>query len=52
MTTPFYSDILDSASGAYKFHVAGEWKVSASGKHVSIGNPTSGEAAFKVQGAS
>lgn len=46
----FYDEIKD-ASGAFKFYVAGEWKTSTSGKHVAIGNPTTGETAFKVQGA-
>ena len=45
----FYADI-HAPDGALNFFVNGEWKQSASGKHVSIGNPTTGETAFKVQG--
>lgn len=50
MSAAFYADIVDAATGAFKFFSAGEWRVSESGKHVSIGNPTTGETAFKVQG--
>lgn len=51
MSDAFYADIVDAATGTFKFFSAGEWKTSTSGKAVSIGNPTTGETAFKVQGA-
>ena len=49
MTTDFYKDIVAS-SGAYKYYVNGEWKESTSGKTVPILNPSTNQAAYKVQG--
>ncbi|PNH04655.1 NADP-dependent glyceraldehyde-3-phosphate dehydrogenase [Tetrabaena socialis] len=48
MATEFYKDILAS-SGIYKFYVNGEWRESASGKAVSISNPSTRQTAFQVQ---
>ena len=47
--TDFYKDIVAS-SGAYKYYVNGEWKESTSGKTVPILNPSTNQAAYKVQG--
>ncbi|CAD7702106.1 unnamed protein product, partial [Ostreobium quekettii] len=44
----FY-DELAGAGGAFKFYVDGAWRESSSGKHVSIGNPTTQSIAFRVQ---
>lgn len=48
--TDFYKDIV-AASGIYKFYLNGQWVESASGKSVSITNPTTNQTAFRVQGA-
>lgn len=47
----FYDEILDASTGAYKVLQNGEWRVSASGAHTSIANPSKGGVAFRVQGA-
>ena len=48
----FYDEILDASTGAYKVLQNGEWRVSSSGAHTSISNPSKGGVAFRVQGAS
>ena len=47
----FYDEILDASTGAYKVLQNGEWRVSSSGAHTSIANPSKGGVAFRVQGA-
>ena len=47
----FYDEILDASTGAYKVLQNGEWRVSSSGEHTSIANPSKGGVAFRVQGA-
>ena len=45
-----YAD-MHTADGALKLYLEGEWRESASGKTVAIGNPCEeGSVAFKVQG--
>jgi hypothetical protein len=47
----FYEELVDADTGAYKFLRDGEWRVSTSGGHTKIENPSKGETAFRVQGA-
>ena len=47
----FYDEIVDASTGAYKVLQNGEWRVSSSGAHTSISNPSKGGVAFRVQGA-
>ena len=46
--TGLFAEILDG--DAYKCYADGEWKKSASGKSVSIINPTTRKTQYKVQG--
>ena len=48
--TGVFADILDG--DVYKYYADGEWKKSASGKSVSIINPTTIKTQYKVQGNS
>lgn len=43
-----FSEIIEG--DVYKYYSEGEWKVSSSGKTVSIVNPTTRKTQFKVQG--
>ena len=45
----FYADCV-APDGKYRWFLDGQWKESASGKGVSIINPTTNEPCFRVQG--
>lgn len=46
--TGVFAEIIDGE--VYKYYADGEWKKSASGKSVSIINPTTRTPQYKVQG--
>lgn len=43
-----FADIIDGE--VFKYYADGEWKISSSGKSVSIINPTTRKTQYKVQG--
>lgn len=47
--TDVFTEIVDGEQ-VYKYYADGEWKKSASGKAVSIVNPTTRQTQYKVQG--
>lgn len=44
-----FEEIIDG--DVYKYYTNGEWRKSASGKSVSVINPTTRKPQYKVQGA-